>query len=240
MNRLFDLINNFTTVNNFNFSKNCVEFKDLSTTDLTIDTLYKKGNSNSLKGEPISNILNCANRGGFRYKGTIKNIISEVDYIVLYSNLNEAHWPDYFITPASLFMYYGDNKSGRDLLNTPKKGNLILKNCFDSLHEGKRYQIPPIFVFIRGENGRGVVFKGVAVPGASGLNINNDLVKVKMNHEGKEFLNYKATFTILDIKSVSRRWIDDIMNGDIITENTPQSFKLWREKGVYTPLKPQG
>ena len=80
----------------------------------------------------------------------------------------------------------------------------------------------------------------IPLPYANIVIVNNDLVKVEMNHEGKEFLNYKATFTILDIKSVSRRWIDDIMNGNIITENTPQSFKLWREKGVYTPLKPKG
>lgn len=236
MNRLFDIINNFTTVNNFSFSKRYVEFKDLNKTGLTVDTLYKNGSSGSIKDEPISNILGCANRGGLRYKGTMKNSISEVDYIVLYSNLAEPHVPDYFITPASLFMYYGDNRRGRDILDTLKKGNLILKSCFDFLHEGKRDRIPPIFVFIRGENGKGVIFKGVAVPGASGLNINNDLIKVEMSHQGEAFLNYKATFTILDIKTISREWIEDVMKGDIVTENTPEIFRKWREKGIYTPL----
>lgn len=239
MNRLFDIIDNFTTVNNFTFSKQAVEFSDIQSSDLVVDTLYKSGKSNSsIKDEPISKMLNCGNRGGLRYKGSIKKSISGIEYIVLYSNLNEPYRPDYFITPASLFMYYGDNKSGRDILDTLKKGNLVLKGCFDSLYEGKRDQIPPIFIFIRGESGRGVVFKGVAVPGASGLNINNSLVKVEMMHEEEAVLNYKATFTILDIKSVSRKWVDDVLNGSIMTENTPQAFKVWREKGVYTPLKP--
>ncbi len=239
MNRLFDVIDNFTTVNNSTFSRGSVEFSDIDSADLVIDTLYRSGKSNnSIKDEPISRMLNCGNRGGLRYRGTIKKSISGVEYIVLYSNLNEVYRPDYFITPASLFMYYGDNKRGRDILDTLKKGNMVLKGCFDALYEGKREHIPPIFIFIRGESGRGVVFKGVAVPGASGLNINNALVKVEMIHEGEAALNYKATFTILDIRSVSRRWVDDVLRGNIMTENTPEAFKLWREKGVYRPLKP--
>ena len=237
MNRLFDVIKNFTSVNNFNLTKKYVKFEDLGTTDLRVDTMYLNKGSKTIKDEPISNILNCANRGGLRYKGSIKNSLEEVDYIVLYSNLTETHAPDYFITSASIFMYYGDNKEGRELLDTPKKANLILKKCFDALHEGRRGDIPPIFVFIRGERGKGVIFKGMAVPGASGLNVHNDLIKVEMTYDKKTFLTYKATFTILDIKDLSRSWIEDIMNGNALSENTPSIYRIWKERGIYTPLK---
>lgn len=237
MNRLFDIIKSFTSVNNFTLTKKYVKFEDLKDTDLQVDTMYLNRGANTIKDEPISNILNCANRGGLRYKGSIKDSLSGIDYIVLYSNLTESHAPDYFITAASIFMYYGDNKEGSDLLDTPKKANLILKKCFDALHEGRRKDIPPIFVFVRGESGRGVIFKGMAVPGASGLNIHNDLIKVEMTYDDKTFLTYKATFTILDIERVNRRWIEDIMKGNSITENTSSIYRLWKEKGVYTPLK---
>lgn len=236
MNRLFNNINNSSTINNFNLINREVSYQEVRDKNLTIDTLYRNGHN--LSDEAISSILDSANMGGLRYRGSMLKSLSEVDYIVLYSTLSEDTRPDYFITPASLFMYYGDNKKGRDLLDTPRRGNLLLKKCFDALYEGKRDLIPPIFIFTRGVGG--ATFRGLAVPGASGLDITNALIKIETSVDDTPTLNYKATFTILDEVDISRKWIDDILGNIRDSSYIPASYKLWKDRGVYTPLKNRG
>ena len=65
--------------------------------------------------EPITKLLSVGNSGGFRYSGSIENL----KYLVLYSDLENADWPDKLNLENGVFEYYGDNrKGGQKLLQT--------------------------------------------------------------------------------------------------------------------------
>lgn len=44
-----------------------VSFEDLANADLIVDTLYKGGDKDNASDDPISKLLKCCNRCGFRY-----------------------------------------------------------------------------------------------------------------------------------------------------------------------------
>ncbi len=82
-----------------------------------------------------------------------------------------------------------------------------------------------------------MVFRGLAAPRAPGLGGTDDLVAVWKSKLGERFQNYKAIFTILDVTTVSRAWISDLMNGNPLSPNCPQVWRKWVAGGVFTPLK---
>ncbi|MFP6856539.1 MAG: restriction endonuclease, partial [Roseibacillus sp.] len=49
--------------------------------------------------------------------------------------------------------------------------------------------------------------------------------------------NYRATFTILDVPSITRGWIDDIKARRILTDNCPAAWREFIEHGAYHPLR---
>ena len=63
-------------------------------------------------------------------------------------------------------------------------------------------------MFTKGNKGRNVAFRGVALPSIEGLPA-DDLVAVWKAAEGKRFQNYRAVFSILDIPAACDRgfWI---------------------------------
>lgn len=212
-----------------------VEFKDLSFVDLVTGTLYKGGTNGNVGDDPISKLLKCGNQGGFRYIGSIEN--NSLKYVVLYSSLADQDWPDYLDEKTGQFIYYGDNKvPGKLLYETSKKGNLILKSCFDFVYNGKRDKVLPFFVFTKGGVGRDVIFRGIAVPGSNLLKEGEDLVALWKPKYGTQFQNYKSTFTILNEKIIVREWIDDLINGQPFTNNAPQVWTDWIRQGIYKPL----
>jgi hypothetical protein len=159
------------------------------------------------------------------------------NYIILYSSLGDPDWPDFLDLKTGVFTYFGDNKKpGHELHDTPRKGNIILRTCFEYLWKGERKKIPPFFVFTKGLEGRDVIFRGVAVPGGNGLESITSLVAVWKSQKGQRFQNYKSQFTILDVPNIKREWINDLNSGNIITGNTPRAITLWYETGKYTPL----
>ncbi|KYO68553.1 restriction endonuclease [Thermovenabulum gondwanense] len=215
--------------------QNIIKFEDLENADLIVDAVYEGGTDVNVKGDPISKLLGCGNLGGFRYLGSTDPF--ELKYVVLYSSLLDPDWPDSLDNQTGIFTYFGDNKDpGNQLHRTRKKGNYILKECFNMLHNSKLDKIPPFFIFTKGTKGRDVVFRGVAVPGAKNLTSFDDLVAIWKIKGQERFQNYRAIFTILDIDKVTRNWIKDLQNGNIITHNTPKAFKEWVEKGIYRPL----
>lgn len=173
--------------------------------------------------------------GGFRYAG----LLNKLKYIILYSSGENIDWPDTIDIETGIYKYYGDNrKPGHEIHDTKKKGNLILKNIFDSLHRDRK-DIPPIFIFEKHPNkksNRSVQFKGLCVPGSSNKISNEDLVAIWKTSLGERFQNYRAFFTILDIAVIKREWINDLTNGNIFTENTPKVYWDWIKKAIYTPL----
>ena len=212
-----------------------VPFDSLTTADLVVDAIYKGGDSKtgSIGDEPINKLLRVGNRGGFRYSGSAKG---RINYIVLFTTLNNTDWPDQLNKHTGQFTYYGDNKSpGRTIHETT--GNFILKKVFDSLHLQDRSNIPPFFIFNRSACGHDVVFLGVAVPGAQNLTNNDDLVAIWKSRKASRFQNYKSIFTVLDIGIVEKSWIRQLENGNPVGDKCPLVWKKWAETGIYTPLQ---
>lgn len=63
------------------------------------------------------------------------------------------------------------------------------------------------------------------------------LVAIWRMKNGERYQNYKAVFTILDVASVSRGWLEDLLSGNgYQSDFAPKEWKKWIDKGVYTPL----
>lgn len=184
--------------------------------------------------DPLNRLVNVANQGGFRYRGTKDS----PSLIVLTSNFSEPDWPDELNPETGRFVYYGDNrKPGLDIHKTRKFGNHLLRLIFHHLHLGRRHLCPPILVFAALRTNRSFAFRGLAVPGFPGVPQTQDLVSIWKTVNGERFQNYRATFTILDEATIDRRWIDQAKRGLPDLENAPHSWRLWVEKKTYNPLQ---
>jgi hypothetical protein len=211
---------------------NQIEYERLKSADLTVDCVYKGGKSGNSSDDPIHLLLQTEIQGGFRRKGSITKEPKKLQSICLVSNLSDNDWPDLLDVFNGYFVYYGDNKKpGKELHDTGKKGNLVLKYMFDSLHLGNRENIPPIFIFTYTGVGRDVVFRGLAVPGLDTIKETDDLVAIWKTKSNQRFQNYKATFSILDIQQISREWINDIICNRPIQANAPDVWKVWQKTG---------
>lgn len=211
------------------------EYDELEDADLIVDAVYEGGEANDLSAAPLPDLLSVGTSGGFRVK-THSGESRDYSYIVLFTTLADPDWPDSLDAEHGTFTYYGDNKHPGSTIHD-KPGNKILRDLFDALHGDRRQAIPPIFVFSATGEGYGRQFRGVAVPGHQSGNQSEDLVAIWKHKDGNRFQNYKATFTILDIESVSREWLSDLQAGDFLTAHTPEPWEEWRQNGKYTPLK---
>lgn len=216
-----------------------VPFSELLSADLIVDAVYEGGHSGNTSDDPISKLLpGCGNMSGFRHSGRG----SGKKYVVLYTSGEDKDWPDSIDLNMGKFTYYGDNKTpGHELHDTPRKGNLILRNVFNHLHANppKRNKIPPFFIFCKyatKNSSRSVQFKGLAVPGHPGIPATEDLIAVWKTTGFQRFQNYRSVFTILDVAQIERKWIADIANGKTETVNTPGAWKKWVNDGIYAPL----
>jgi MoxR-like ATPase len=216
-----------------------ISFDNLPIADLSIGTTYEGGTRGNSGDDPLSKLMGCENQGGFRPVGTRNG--SGTKFCVIYSDFSKEEWPNKIDTETGRFIYYGDKrKQGNDIHDTPKKGNLILRYSFDELHKVNRRSIPPFFVFTKGTKGRDVVFRGLAVPGSTELNETQDLTIVRNEHPEGEILNYRAVFTILDIPTISRKWIEDLHNNNPLSENAPTIWVDWVNNGLKVIEKPEG
>jgi hypothetical protein len=214
-----------------------VPFSDLSSSDLIVDQYYQGGFRGNAGDDPISKLLPCGNMGGFRI---VKNTDGRNAFAVLYSSENQPEWPDYIEPETGLFTYYGDNRKPGSLLHeTPHKGNELLREIFDLIHSipQKRENVPPFFIFTSGNRGRDVRFRGLAAPGSKIIKVNEDLIAIWANREGQRFQNYKAIFTILNSDKISRKWGEDLVSGNPLSENCPDPWKKWVVKGFYNALR---
>ena len=211
-----------------------VEFDQLERADLRVDAVYKGGSFGDVRDDPIGKILPCGNQGGFRYN----KVSGNYGFVVLYSSLAEPDWPDTLDMRTGRFIYYGDNrKSGCELHDTKKLGNVILRDTFSwSRNEVDRKKVPPFFVFTKTGAGRDVQFRGIAVPGARALRPEESLSAVWRFDENGRFQNYSAMFTILDESIVKREFIDDILAEIPHSTNAPNSWLEWVNTGEYNPL----
>lgn len=188
-----------------------VGFEQLQSADLVVDTVYKGGSLSGKASEVLSKLMpGCSNSGGFR-KVMRKDGSGMPAYVVLYTSMSELAWPDYLDEETGIFRYYGDNRNpGKSLLDTPRKGNLLLEFVFDCLNsrDGSIKNIPPFFIFKKTGMGWDVQFLGLAAPGNPKLSPDKDLVAFWRTIDEKRFQNYEAYFTVLDTyEPINREWL---------------------------------
>jgi hypothetical protein len=217
-----------------------IPFTDLSTADLRVEAVYEGGTAGTLADDPLPRLLPCGNQGGFRYAGSRKDMA--LNMVVLYTSSADPDWPDALDRETGLFTYFGDNRQpGKELHDTSRGGNAILRWCFTQLHGAPptRRAIPPFLVFskVSAVGGRDVRFLGLAVPGAQDVQPSDDLVAIWRTTKDERFQNYRSTFTILDVATVSREWIKQLTNGDMLGTACPEPYRHWVETGAYTPLE---
>lgn len=216
-----------------------VEWTELARADLIVDAIYKGGTTGTAADDPIARLLPVGNQGGFRFAG--RRASSSYRLAVLYTSGLESDWPDTLDVESGVFTYFGDNrKPGSDLHDTRRGGNRLLRFVFDALHgePHQRQLIPPFFIFRRvATPSRAVEYLGLAVPGAKDTTPSNDLVAVWRTTAGRRFQNYRAFFTVLDVGTVPRRWLDELGAGNPLGPDAPPAFRAWVDDGVYLPLQ---
>ena len=206
-------------------------FDELETSDLVVDAEYCSGTKGNIGDDPINRLLPVGNQGGFRFKGQIDPF--DIRLCVLYTSGYDPDWPDYLDPHTGQFVYFGDNKSaGRDLHT--KSGNQILRAVFERAGEPEQY-VPPFFIFERTGERRNVRFRGLAVPGHPNVGHDSDLVAIWRTTKDQRFQNYRAVFTVLDIGTVPREWIQDLADGNPDSEHSPAP---WFEWSIHRNVKP--
>ena len=214
-----------------------IAFGDLPEADLIVDAVYRGGDAGHYGDDPLDKLLHCGNMGGFRIVGSAKGPTYRL--VALYTTFGDLDWPDQLDRTTGRFIYYGDNKDpGRELHETPKGGNQLLRHCFDAMHVAphRRRSVPPFFVFSKTGHGRDVRFHGLAAPGAPRMPETEDLVAIRKTHGTVRFQNYRATFTILNAPRIERSWIDSLGKGRPFTSSTPSTWTAWVERGTYEPV----
>lgn len=209
-----------------------VSFEDLENADLTIDRIYKGGTAGNRGDDPISKLVPVGNAGGFRFRGSPTD--NTVRLLVLYTSAVDPDWPDRLDLASGTFTYYGDNKrAGQELHGTPRKGNLALRRLFEDAHTSSgRENVPPILLFFKTGPGADVTFRGLLVPGSPTVPVDEQLVAIWRTAGNQRFQNYRGTFSVLDVPTVSRQWIEEILAGTSDGEHAPDEWARWRETGV--------
>lgn len=215
-----------------------VAFDDLHSADLGLDRVYSGGVSGHAGDDPIGRLVPVGNQGGFRFNGSVAR--GTVKLVVLYTSGTEVDWPDHIDPTTGDFTYYGDNRRpGRDLHDTPRGGNLLLRDMFAASRAdaAARVRVPPIFLFQRTGRGRDVMFRGLLAPGSPRLTSDEELVAVWRTTRDLRFQNYRSHFTILRTPIVSRAWIDEILAGDPLGPSCPGEWRKWVRGRIYQALE---
>ena len=213
--------------------------RNLDTADLCVDEVYGGSRNGNASDDPLPELLSVDNGAGFRHLGQ-RPEVRTLKLLVLKTSFSDMNWPDALDGENGTFVYYGDKRGPGDLHQTPRQGNMMLRNLFDEAHQHQQSaSFPPIFLFGNTGTYRDVRFIGLAVPGAVGMGGDDDLVAVwRTTNDGIRFQNYKATFTVLDIPVIPRAWIRDIQDGNsAISSLAPRPWLDWVNGRKFTPLK---
>lgn len=214
---------------------------NLDKTDLHVDQIYGGSRNGSYSDDPLPKLLKVDNGAGFRCIGSPRTDVKSLKVLALQTSFSDLDWPDAIDRENGLFTYYGDKRSPGDLHDTKRDGNKILKELFDFCHSSKvstPSNFPVILLFGRTGTYRDNQFLGLAVPGSRGMSSDEDLVAVwRTTKDGIRFQNYKSVFTILDVPTIDRKWINDAKNGRALSSPyAPKEWINWVQNRQYTPL----
>lgn len=219
-------------------SESAVAFDALREADLHIDRLYLAGTKGTAGDDALGRLLPVGLQGGFRPRGSVRK--KRVRLVALYTAGTEPDWPDHLDPETGIFTYYGDNRrSGSDLHHTKRSGNLLLRDVFEATHglPEERAVVPPFLCFEKATPGRSVRFRGLLAPGTETMTSDEDLSAIWRHTKGARFQNYRATFTVLDVGIVQRRWLSSVLAGEPTTgPGCPEPWREWVEGRVYRPL----
>ena len=136
--------------------------KNLSSADLIVDESYGGARNGNASDDPLPQLLGVDNGAGFRHLGKRPAVIT-LKLLALKSSFTDINWPDSIDRESGLFTYYGDKRAPGDLHDTPRQGNLMLRNIFDEAHSQQSSDhFPPIFLFGNTGTYRDVRFLGLA------------------------------------------------------------------------------
>ncbi|MET8387168.1 restriction endonuclease [Streptosporangium canum] len=214
-----------------------VPFANLVTADLVLDAVYAGGNAGNMSDDPLSRLLpGVGNQGGFRFNGSPQK--QGVRFAVLFTTGAEPDWPDELDPQTGLFTYYGDNRHpGKELHETPRRGNVLLRDAFEWSSGTARTNVPPFFLFEKASPvGRDVRFRGLLAPGGAALTSDDELQAIWRSSGGVRFQNYRSRFTVLDVPKIPRSWIADLVAGNPLGLNCPAPWQEWIESRTYRPL----
>lgn len=202
-----------------------------------LDAVYVGGTAGTVGDEPLARLLpGVGNQGGFRFKGSPMK--QDVRFAVLFSTGAVPDWPDFLDPLTGVFTYYGDNRRpGFELHDTPRKGNVLLRDVFEWSHNDARSRVPPFFLFEKAASGgRDARFRGLLAPGGQALTVDDELQAIWRSTAGVRFQNYRSRFTVLDVGKITRSWIEDLAAGNPLSVNCPPPWRDWIEARTYTPL----
>ena len=57
-----------------------------------------------------------------------------------------------------------------------------------------------------------------------------DLIAIWKTQNNQRFQNYKAIFTLLPVQIITRKWINDIVSGNKMSQNSPKEWRIWITK----------
>ncbi|MFJ6354990.1 restriction endonuclease [Streptomyces sp. NPDC092046] len=218
-----------------------VPFDQLADADLLIDAVYAGGSSGHSGDDPLARLLpGTGNQGGFRYAGSPAK--GTVRLALLYTSGGEVDWPDFLDTETGIFTYYGDNRTpGKGLHETPRKGNVLLRDAFGFSHgtsQDRGSRVPPFLLFEKARaRGRAVRFRGLLAPGGPTMTSDDELAAIWRSAAGNRFQNYRSRFTVLDTDRISRGWISHVLaGGDVLEGGCPEVWRAWVQSRVYRPL----
>lgn len=204
------------------------EYVELKGSPLVVDAIYvAKDIDPLLKLTP-----GVAASGGIRTARTSPKA-KDPCFIALQMTGKEKTWPDFVDPRTGICTYFGDNrKPENELLAT--RGNKELARVFGRSLDSKesRIQSPPFFLFenARGEKGKTMRFRGLAVPG-SPLPRHQWCQSTRFTTEDTSYWNLVVTLTVLAVNTVPYGWIRELKNGEALGENCPDWYRHWVETG---------
>ena len=105
-----------------------VEFTQLASADLVVDRIYRGGTTGNAGDDPLARLLPVGNQGGFRTLAARPRTRSGLPCCIPLA-LSRTGLTPWTPTPGPSPTSATTGRPGRDLHDTPRKGNLLLAGC---------------------------------------------------------------------------------------------------------------